>query len=163
MKTIKAKKEKPILFSSEMVRAVIEGRKTETRRIAKSGKAPYKISDILYVRETWAKTKDGMYLYKADPMYKDMQPGDFGFYWKPSIHMPESAARIFLEVIKVRKEKLQDITEDGAQKEGVEKTYPFGFRTAFKKLWDRLNKKTDYNWDANPDVWVIEFKRSKLL
>ena len=161
MKTIKAKKEKPILFSTEMVRAIIEGRKTETRRIAKSGKAPYKISDILYVRETWAKTKDGMYLYKADPMYKDMQPGDFGFYWKPSIHMPKAAARIFLEVIKVRKEKLQDITEDGAQKEGVEKTYPFGFRTAFKKLWDRLNKKTGYNWDSNPDVWVIEFKRNK--
>ncbi|MGI5066112.1 EVE domain-containing protein [Treponema putidum] len=163
MKTIKAKKEKPILFSSEMVRAIIEGRKTETRRIAKSGKAPYKISDILYVRETWAKTQDGTYLYKADPMYKDMQPGDFGFYWKPSIHMPKAAARIFLEVMQVRKEKLQDITEDGAQKEGVEKTYPFGFRTVFKKLWDRLNKKTGYNWDANPDVWVIEFKRSKLL
>ena len=133
---------KPILFSTDMVRAILDGRKTVTRRVVKpqpraiyhDGKVydddgmyvvaenqnggveqiepPYRPGDILYVRETW--TKDGdVYRYKA------------GFYdqnrkWHPSIHMPREAARIFLRVTDVRVKRLQDITEEQARAEGVE-------------------------------------------
>lgn len=175
------KKEKPILFCTDMIRAVTAGRKTQTRRIAKNDKSPYTAGDVLYVRETWAQAPNGEYLYKAHSMYNGMKDADFLFSWKPSIHMPKSAARIFLEVVNIRKERLQDITEADAKAEGVEPYNPFDlrqmplslvtclpngdkvvkktFRVGFYKVWQAINEKNKNNdWNSNPSVWVIEFK-----
>lgn len=141
---------------------------------------PYQPGDILYVRETWSEIKnaDGShkkYVYKASDQYP------FGesryiikFNWKPSIHMPKKAARIWLKVTDVRVERLQDITEDGAKEEGAnfKNGKNVGLeekmrRTAierFAEIWNSTIKKTDidrYGWDANPWVWVIEFERCK--
>lgn len=178
---------KPILFNTEMVKAILEGRKTQTRRLVKQPPVygdilhddkgwyyedgtrnghslipPYDKGCILWVRETWL-TDDGEYHYKAD----DECP--FGWYrsfWKPSIHMPKEAARIFLRVNNVRVERLKDIQEkyepgpdNPVVKEG------FGYLFDFIAMWDRTIKHIDrdhYGWDANPWVWVIEFERCKM-
>ena len=88
--------------------------------------------------------------------------------------MPKEAARIWLKVTDVRVERLQDITEDGAEAEGAmdnrgfihspENEYDriYTAREHFIGIWDRTIKKSDldrYGWDANPYVWVIEFER----
>lgn len=174
----------PILFNSEMVKAIIDGRKTQTRRIAKTDTPPVTRGDILYVRETWAQDKDGGYLYKADSIFKEMQGADFSIKWKPSIHMPQKAVRILLEVTSIRKERLQDITEADAIAEGAEPFSPFDLqqmplslitclpngdkvikktaRAGFYKTWESITKKhSNYNWNSNPCVWVIEFKKTK--
>lgn len=181
---------KPILFNTEMVRAILDGRKTVTRRVVKphyrNGEAgfrvvfnthtggyvrveyfdewenktrnmvePYHPRDILYVRETWQQNYDGSYAYRAGHKFEK----DSG--WRPSIHMPREAARIFLRVTDVRVERLQDITDQQAESEGVTE-YPFTSIGAFGKLWDSTIKPTDralYGWDANPFVWVIEFEQ----
>lgn len=178
---------KPILFNTEMVRAILDGRKTVTRRMIKPSqmqgiapdrcpnhtpeefvkeksllfepycdmtdedmiksifKAPYQVGDILYVRETWNRgivdssdiegdnsvwfeecnETEGYcaaishYIYRADFTPKDEI--EYGIeHWKPSIHMPKEAARIWLKVTDVRVERLQDITEDDVCKEGAE-------------------------------------------
>lgn len=174
--------EKPILFSTEMVRAILDGRKTQTRRVVKPSVfekgtnwfwnpneniclAQYRKGDVLWVRETWA--KDDTYYYKADGSC-----GSRCGKWKPSIHMPREAARIFLRVTNIRVERLQDITDDDAWKEGFERDFPFCEKTEcdtcldecsarykFNKLWDNLNAKRGCGWAANPWVWVIEFER----
>ena len=185
---------KPILFNIEMVRAIMEGRKTVTRRVVKPQppatsvvrkrgcawdwsfwedcnmghvmKLPYHPGDILWVRETWAKNPFGDgYIYPTEV------PGA-GQKWKPSIHMPREAARLFLRVTDVRVERLQDIDDDGAKAEGA--NYQDGKnvgweekmrRTAidrFAEIWDNTIKPADlhlYGWEANPWVWVIEFER----
>ena len=184
---------RPILFNTEMVRAILADRKTVTRRVVKPKplwrktpiqqrghteywanwddervyKAPYRPGDILYVRETWERSMAGTYLYKATdiPFIHDG--------WRPSIHMPKEAARIFLRVTDVRVERLQDISEYGAEREGV--TLPLvsqsdpeyaeyigGYYSAFGDLWDKTIKPADralYGWAANPWVWVIAFER----
>ena len=177
-------KEKSILFSTNMVQAIIDGRKTQTRRIAKTDKPPYRAGDILYIRETWAQSPSGDYLYKAHSMYKGMDDADFSFSWKPAIHMSKAAARIFLEVVNIRKEKLQDITEEDAKAEGVELCSPLDlkqmplslitslpngskvlkktFRAGFYKIWQEINEKNmDAQWNNNPTVWVIEFRKKE--
>ena len=170
-------KEKPILFSTDMVQAIIDGRKTQTRRIAKTDKPPYKAGDILYVRETWTQASNGNYLYKANSLSKETDNTDSFFYWKPSIHMPKAAARIFLEVVSIRKERLQDITEEDAKAEGAEfyspldlKQMPLSlvnvnqilkktFCVGFYKAWQEINEKNMHaHWNSNPTVWVIEFR-----
>ena len=173
---------KPILFNTEMVRAIQNGTKTVTRRVVKpqplfhtgrkyifaDGVIPkkwvgcsniietyqYRPGDILYVRETWARgSMEGgaeQYFYKAG--YSKSYP----ISWRPSIHMPREAARIFLRVTDVRVERLQDIDDDGVVAEGLEIGAPF------EELWDSTIKKADralYGWDTNPWVWVIEFER----
>src|SRR5690606_39042570 len=110
-------KEKPILFSTPMVRAIVTGRKTQTRRIVKPqprlfsidgslkrlgytcGKPRYYPGDVLYVRETWAKV-DKRIVYAAD--------GAAVLRWRPSIHMPRQLARIFLRVTAVRVERVNE-------------------------------------------------------
>ena len=143
---------KPILFNTEMVRAILDGRKTCTRRICKDAneytvpdmefydadKRTYAVhnfadrehmewlstaertcpicpGDILYVRETWKKAPNGYYYYE------DWQRNGIADItkWKPSIHMPKEAARIWLKVTDVRVERLQEITEVQAQAEGI--------------------------------------------
>ena len=181
----------PILFNMKMVRAILDGRKSCTRRIikpqpqgyfevseeplyiydtdGKQGKItpPYQPGDILYVRETWKQAPNGYYYYE------DWQKDDIADVtkWKPSIHMPKEAARIWLKVTDVRVERLQEITRLSVQKEGIEVdpkecAGKFDFITElfllFQKLWDSTIKNSDldsYGWDANPYVWVIEFER----
>ena len=201
---------KPILFNTEMVKAIHDGRKTQTRRVCKGqGECnpvqcgyhpPYKPGDILWVRETWqhvytlddndqAINGSGRYIYFADnPMPFDYWvDADTGIHkeqmpWKPSIHMPKEAARIFLLVKAVRVERLQDISVLDAINEGCCGTicdhadanpelgctdcYNTGWLeppdAEFALLWDTTVKKADlpiYGWEANPWVWVIEFER----
>lgn len=201
---------KPILFNTEMVRAILDGRKDATRRIVKGFipddavwgytaftpkgyiscrgtfadgygekffKLPCEPGDILYVRETWKKAPKGYYYYE------DWQKDDIADVtkWKPSIHMPKEAARIWLKVTDVRVERLQSITIEGAIREGAEgekchhtNVGAFGCtdcmdtgwieppQVEFMQIWNSTIKKSDidhYGWDANPWVWVIEFER----
>lgn len=215
--------EKPILFSTEMVRAILEGRKTMTRRVVKpqpefeSGydyphenelgiywkkedsydsieeliadmtkHARYQPGDILWVRETWGigtrpdpfnGWRDGIE-YRADevyiddieslPLYPIPDGVEYDKYegsgWKPSIHMPHWAARLFLAVKSVRVERLQDITEEDALKEGCLPAFLDGAvvisaKGKFHALWDSINKKRGYGWEVNPYCWVISFER----
>lgn len=207
---------KPILFNTEMVRAILDGRKTVTRRLVKPQpkfregetgtpercddwhwcfkidqynniydfdlKPPCDPGDILYVRETWCDpTGTGWpIVYKADmPLHWDADQTEHGepvdiaeadFKWKPSIHMPKEYARIFLRVKDVRVERLQEIDEVQAQREGcyagpiiIGSDLWAEARVSFPALWDSTIKSgTDreiYGWDANPWVWVIEFEK----
>lgn len=137
-------------------------------------KLPYQIGDILYVRETWSKGLE-RYIYRAD--YSDTEKfyrngKEIEIKWKPSIHMPKEAARIWLNVTDVRVERLQEITEAGAEAEGAnfKNGKNVGFeekmnRTAierFAEIWNSTIKKANldrYGWDASPWVWVIEFEQ----
>lgn len=196
----------PILFNTEMVRAILEGRKTVTRRLIKPQPtysqrdgftwkggaygtdlpptikgsaynfrcaAPYQPGDILYVQETWLDYA-GRFMYKADcDKYRLEILNLAGFNWYPSIHMPKEAARIWLKVKDVRVERLQEIDEEQARKEGCQGTFVgdgscmgSGWDVSpvdeFSKIWNSTIKKSDidcYGWDANPWVWVIEFER----
>lgn len=146
---------------------------------------PYQPGDILYVRETWHKyTKrvgtgerchmSDFYGYKASIANSE----DAEERWKPSIHMPKEAARLWLKVTDVRAERLQDMSHDAPMKEGIHFCEcPDGFTWkehtdmqncylnpmgAMKALWNSTIKKKDlplYGWNANPWVWVIEFER----
>lgn len=135
-------------------------------------KPPYYPGDILYVRETWHKyTKrigkgDGcrlqeFYGYKASILNSE----DAEESWKPAIHMPKEAARIWLKVKDVRVERLQEMSGEDLIKEGIDLFQSDYVRVAFNEfenLWDSTIKKYDlnrYGWDANPWVWVIEFER----
>lgn len=131
-------------------------------------KLPYQTGDILYVLETWYKGLE-RYMYRADysdteKFYRDGK--EIEMKWHPSIHMPKEAARIWLNVTDVRVERLQEITEAGATKEGCvyDVEYALG-NTAkghFIEIWNSTIKKSDidrYGWDAKPYVWVIEFER----
>lgn len=125
----------PILFNTDMVQAILDGRKTVTRRkididianwfdVEHDGKTVvamcgYQPGDILYVRETWNNCGKG-YRYKAD-LEKD-GIADIT-KWHPSIHMPKEAARIWLKVTDVRAERLQNITEEQAIREGIIRLY----------------------------------------
>lgn len=180
---------KPILFNTEMVRAILDGRKNCTRRLVKflakknplwtgyikdglmlyNGRnepcirnAPYQPGDILYVRESYSELSFG-YVYKADGENID-HLGNV-IKWHPSIHMPKEAARIWLRVTDVRVERLQEMWASDASKEGIyfrKPTTADEMLIAFAKLWNSTIKKSDldrYGWDANPYVWVIEFER----
>ena len=223
---------KPILFNTEMVRAILDGRKTCNRRVIKPqpkarlcytyagshkdciGKwtypsrgvrefwgeeyklpenikdeelskrwnPPYHTDDILYVRETWKKAPNGYYYYE------DWKRNDIADItkWKPSIHMPKEAARIWLKVMNVRVERLQemkpvDVIKEGAYPDCWDCLNTYGesgsqccygteeqcsqcdeVMMEWEKLWNSTIKKSDidrYGWDANPWVWVIEFER----
>lgn len=192
---------KPILFNTEMVCAILEERKTVTRRnpfqtlpdydvlkglyrdskkrlcavfqckkdpTTETAYARYDRGDILWVRETWTPVPDGSYIYKASVECPDAWRGT----WRPSIHMPRKAARIFLKVTDVRVERLRDITDQESEKEGIlrvreheykgQKHTFYAPRAAFHEIWDSTVDPVYlglYGWDANPWVWVIEFKR----
>jgi len=217
--------EHPILFSSEMIRAILDGRKTQTRRTInpqpvrswnfetpvqlgritsahpKMGKfgafikrgigsdfpecdiiaCPYgQPGDSLWVRETHVFVSDWMactpgIVYKADGAvrWRVSMPDGTNVYnvekpdiwkWRPSIFMPRWASRINLEISNIRVERVRDISEDGARAEGGE---PFlrgsgtprqDFRAGYESLWNSINEKRGYGWEANPWVWVVEFK-----
>lgn len=183
-------KAKSILFSGEMVRAILEGRKTQTRRVAKTGgdncismkiynekypkgvmcrnhildarsleKCPYgKVGDLLWVRETFC-PEHSAFMQETGNIYYRATDGEslpFSHKWKPSIFMPKHASRITLEIIDIRVERLQDISESDCRAEGRGNGgKPYGW---FKLLWDSINGKYPAkSWQANPWVWVIEF------
>lgn len=210
---------KPILFNTEMVRAILDGKKSCTRRLVKpqpqgyfevnenpvyiydtdwnQGKItpPYQPGDILYVRETWHKYIKRVgkgescrfaefYGYRASVA----NPEDADEPWRPSIHMPKEAARIWLKVTDVKVERLQemkpvDVIKEGAypncwdclntyEESGSQCCYGTeeqcsqcdGVMMEWEKLWNSTIKKSDldcYGWNANPWVWVIEFERCK--
>ncbi len=215
----------PILFNTEMVRAILDGRKTVTRRVVnpqpkmilcyffagyghgkwhypdknaweywgekfkrpdniendelkRSWTPPCHTDDILYVRETWFyehhmedKTAgepdlpsgrySHRYIYKADEPDYPVNIGVGATGWRPSIHMPKEAARIWLKVADVRAERLQDIGVLDCQREGIDINRN-GIFKRFSMLWDSTIRKSDldrYGWGANPWVWVIEFER----
>jgi hypothetical protein len=231
------KRERPILYSTLMIQAKLEGRKTQTRRIIKESfngcltnggphpcpndpvviypgevyesfchpgesitvdypevralfhcstldaeaKCPYgKPGDILWARESHALVYDradqfSHYAYKADgdPLHE-------GLKWRPSIHMPKDAARIYDEIVSIRVERLQDISEQDAIAEGIDvflqcrnddnlcffhpnKDIPLpGIDNGcipvdvYRSLWESINGPG--SWDLNPWVWVIETK-----
>jgi len=192
-------KERPILFSGAMIRAILAGQKTQTRRAAKPVKhpdlgnpydpgalvselqhvigraCPYgKPGDRLWVRETWS----------THACFDHLPPGECPksiHYWadgeiktgkrRPSIHMPRWASRILLEIVSVRVERLQSISEADAEAEGCA-AEPCDHKRqscedagccgptavgAYRCLWDSING--EGSWAANPWVWVVEFKR----
>lgn len=173
---------KPILFNTEMVRAILDGRKSCTRRVVKPQptarygvqciKPPYQPGDILYIRETWSEGyEDGTYIYKADDKLADLPTfkESSKLIYHPSIHMPKEAARIWLNVTDVRVERLQEISAESALAGGTDKYIHTNGGldenmtiTSFIGIWNSTIKKSDidrYGWDANPWVWVIEFER----
>ncbi|ENZ8440954.1 hypothetical protein ACHA9J_005035 [Klebsiella oxytoca] len=223
-------KERGMIFNAEMVRAILDGRKTQTRRPVKFpvhdknlgcelagnelagelsagnylNSAFGKPGDRIWVRETWGVVSheldedgriqpwtpnrpataihempfgNGYYsghaIYAADG---DFTWGDDDGYedgrscWKPSIHMPKAASRILLEITDVRVERLNSISQEDAQAEGMELT---GWRPTysdpdsggeawtpydnFAQLWESIYG--EESWKANGWVWVISFKR----
>lgn len=189
---------KPILFNTEMVRSILEGRKTVTRRAIRPQpegrpirmtenscypgcyaiegtprviRPPCQTGDTLWVRETWNGDWCDHYIYKADGGSAKAAGYAAEPKWRPSIHMPREAARLFLRVTGVRVERLKDIDGHGILKEGIDngKSNPaMGTRwenmqsMAFAELWNNTIKPSDralYGWAANPWVWVIEFER----
>ncbi len=209
--------ERGVIFNAEMVRAVLDGSKTQTRRAVKfpfrdknfgcelSGNelaaevsagdyrnCPFgAVGDRLWVRETFMNLKgtgiesttgqfEG-FAYRADTptgSYGDMVRKDYGLKWTPSIHMPRWASRITLEITGVRVERLNSISEDDAAAEGVGSAVWFAGKGVPEEQWTSLGEHGAYrashinsfatlwesiygadSWQANPWVWVIEFKR----
>jgi hypothetical protein len=230
-------RERPILFSSEMVCAILDGRKTMTRRVVKNQPGPTTVGytelcsghfnpvrslrafggdignddhkralgeiwadeknktltcpcgqpgDLLWVKETWVPDPPingwpgdiewngcGRPIAGVPKLY---QHPEFCIYkaswdsidlsWRSPIFMPRWASRLTLEITAVRVERVQDISEEDAKAEGIQ---PSGehqtlcpgrsYRNEFAVLWNTLNAKRGYGWDANPWVWVISFKR----
>ena len=164
---------KPILFNTEMVRAILGGRKTCTRRLIKHNVdamlnspyhkehpevedkqiisklclPPYQPGDVLYVRETWSEWTGG-YVHKAWSSPFPQAGAYLGEKWHPSIHMPKGAARIWLKVTDVRVERLQEITIDGIRNEGISSmaVHAGDMEIALKEwelLWNSTIKKSD--------------------
>ena len=191
---------KPILFNSEMVRAILDGRKTQTRRLVKNIPlhepyfdvvdeipcacdedgdwypavefSPIQKGDVLYVRETWCELpvrpdgKDnGRYTYVYYKADGDLRPEGWRGNWRPSIHMPKAAARLFLRVTGVRCERLQDMTPEDCANDGgfdPEAVKVVGIAPLFGTLWNSTVNKdamARWGWAANPWVWVIELER----
>ena len=211
-------RELPMLFNTEMVRAIQSGRKTVTRRLVKykydntvvrrkidkyeirlieiqkdvegetHGKnpdgstrrrllpyiekePPCKKGDLLYVRETWSCEGDGCYLYRADYGEKQAER----ITWRPSIHMPKQAARIWLKVTEVRAQRLSEMRiaeflQEGAVIPPEAYNDPANAcrqaREEFSRIWDSTLKREElarYGFAADPWVWAIEFERCDMF
>lgn len=197
-----------IIFNDAMVRAILAGRKTQTRRpvrrparagtysfeegmawakengahgIQKRGpcdgiewrlSCPYgQPGDRLLVREAWrpirawnGSTEGCEIEYRADGRARSFAkcfavPATVT-HWRPSIHMPHAVSRIALEVTAGRVEKLQEITIEGCRAEGMTEEYPAG---EFAETWDAIYAARGQGWDADPWVWVVEFRQVEGL
>jgi hypothetical protein len=188
---------KSILFNAPMIQALLDGRKTQTRRVAKglaldwldgagfdpefvadpdNQMCPYgKPGDLLWVRENLdlkalvtegAQECDIATLYAATPEAPcHLWRGSVARTRVPSIHMPRWASRLTLEITNIHVERLQDITEEDAESEGVFIPICVGLppapcRGLFQQLWESIKGKD--SWDANPWVWVISFQVHKM-
>jgi hypothetical protein len=177
---------RPILFSGAMVRAILDGRKTQTRRIVKP-QPEYAQRDGRLLRleeinpDLWPTATarllpscpygapgDRLWVRETwrraqdGVLYYRACTGDDSFdgnAWKPSIHMPRAYSRITLEITSVRVERVQDIGPGDAYAEGISEVYPEHAVFAFRRLWDSINAERGYGWDANPWVWVVDFQR----
>ena len=226
-------KEHPIIFSGPMVRAILDGRKTQTRRVVKPQppnktrhmqltegewcafgegtqvaggawcgetgdppfnrwKCPYgQRGDMLWVREIWKPTCSGLTVdtyvrYRADDSRREIVHslecrGHDTERWRPSIHMPRWASRITLEITAVRVQRAQDISDEDAEAEGVVLAEHWhdtrkavvdadgrlvhqgriGPTARFSILWDDIYAKDGLGWDANPWVWIVEFRHTE--
>lgn len=195
-------KQIPMIFNQDMVKAVVVGKKSVTRRpmkpnveesILKSleldsfkdssemvsfvkSRSPVQVGDMIWVRETFRLFNNSDECgcsespcacpISGTPLYRATQD-DGESKWKPSIHMPKSASRLTLVVTDVYAEKIQNITEEQAEKEGmptmdevVKMAVDNGFdwyqkpSVWFKNIWNKIYG----NWSENPYVWVIEFE-----
>jgi len=172
-------KERPVIFSTDSVRAIREDRKTQTRRaitkilptvqrIEPNGphtwamigndngwtiECPYGITeDRLWVREKWRPSQ-----VEGKAWYAEVCGDADHSRWRSPIYMPRWASRLTLEITAVRVERLHAISDDDAKSEGVQGLG--AFRELFSVLWDEINAKRGHPWSANPWVWVIEFKK----
>ena len=162
--------DRPIIFSGPMVRAILEGHKTQTRRVCKLQAfayvpqyglyppSPYGVpGDRLWVRETFMATLGGI-VFAADG--GDHYGAGGKLKWKPSLFMPRWASRLTLEIVNVCVERLQEISEDDAFAEGVNTGDWLGDPVGeYAKLWDSINAKRA-PWASNPWVWVVEFRKA---
>jgi hypothetical protein len=195
-------KEHPIIFSLEMVKAILEGRKTQTRRIIKGrfadrltnlintsgfegeaflnriaqldGNCPYgQIGDRLWIRESFsAWFVDCLHWYEISKDMRTRKNCEQLFYrathwypdddqkWVSARFMPKWATRIWLEIINIRVERIQNISLDDIFAEGCPSHINMPLHW-FQPLWDKLNAKRSYDWKLNPWVWVIKFKQLK--
>lgn len=196
---------RPIIFSAPMVRAILDGRKTQTRRVLRL-RPPYVMEELddgtpwpyattwaegddgtpwmpchyggpgdkLWVRETWGQpdSRHEEWSYSRGPtnaalpvLYRADKPthGADDEYWRPSIHMPRWASRITLKVKEVRVERLQDITVEDIEAEGLKPfptARPCQSRRKFRTTWDDINeKRSGCGWASNPWVWSVTFER----
>ena len=177
---------RPILFSAPMVRALLDGRKTQTRRLAwrwrestdgwRADSVPtiwqrVKPGDRLWARETWGEQRRGGLVYRAD----DLRALGSSNPWRSPIHMPRQASRITLTVTAVRVERLQEISEADARAEGIlfvpghghikPADLAEGFSNylnctaGFADLWDDIHGPG--SWSADPEVVVLTFDAMK--
>ncbi len=192
------KNDYPMLFDTQMVKAILSGEKTQTTRAFKSPLSkfvepakkifsvnggwvakfekpklickpiicPYgKVGDLLWVKETWAPAM-GEIAYKADYTKDVLAEQRNAGLWKPSIHMPKTAARIWLEITDIKAQRIQSISEEDAKQEGcgVAKIYGFSetgqsnFREGFFSKWISIYGIESYY--ENPWTWVIKFKQA---
>ena len=161
-------KERPILFSGPMVRALVAGTKTQTRRLCKEPGAapPYGApGDRLWVKETWAAPHAADHLKPSevprDQPIRYAADGDLGDWRaRPSLFMPRWASRITLEVTAVRVERLQAIGVDDAHAEGVAHATPgtpgVDAVSAYRAVWETIHGPRA--WEADPWVWVVSFR-----
>jgi hypothetical protein len=162
-------RERPILFSAPMVRAILAGAKTQTRRVVRASQIPSDgdrtpraqwcpygaAGDTLWVRETWAAGPPSKpVFYRASESAGIVE----GTRWRPSIFMRRTDSRIALDVLEVRVERLQDITDAAIAAEGFAPTLAAGEAEAFGAGWDAINRKRA-PWASNPWVWVVTFRR----
>ena len=173
---------RPILFNTEMVKAILDGHKTETRRVIKQVSPdakkldtlwptpPYCIGDYLYVRETYCPLdidhviNGEKYVYKADcTAESECVRKELGYKWRPSIHMPKEAARLFLKVENVKIRHLRGMQKRDFQNEGLASGAALVgdmemCEEEFKLLWNSTVSDPRYKWENDPWVWVIQFK-----
>ena len=162
-------KERPILFHAEMIRAILEGRKNLTRRVVKDKNytrfqidkgVPHNEPDTILVD---IDTKTPIpYLKVSYDEYADRIGGRIICpYGKVGDRLWCKQSRITLEITRIRVERLQDITGEGARAEGIKEDYDPLAIFAFADFWGSLNLKRGYGWDKNPWVFVIEFRKIK--
>jgi hypothetical protein len=198
--------ERPILFSAPMVRAILEGRKTQTRQIITPDNIRFFLSDgrkykpprdvfdeaytdvqdmnclrdgyaewsgrgqqwmarplslvgeRLWVRETWSCPDYSTRHRRRENVRYRATDGE-ELRWRSPIHMPRWASRILLEIVSVRVERLQEIRERDCDAEGLE-PIEMEMRPHFRSLWESINGPG--SWEANPWVWVVEFRRAEV-
>lgn len=162
-------KTRGIIFSGPMVRAILHGKKRQTRRVHDGASAcPYGVAgDRLWVRETFAPVDLGA--GRVAVAYRASCAGDMFTYpgpdgatvqkhvarWKSPLFLPRARSRLELEVTASRLERLQDISESDAVLEGCSGKSGHA-RAEYREVWEALNAKR-HPWAANPWVWVVEF------